>query len=268
MRKSGSLRWLVVALAVWQIAAAGLSQSGLLPGDDVGTISDRYDSWIDPAGYAFSIWGLVYLASLVLAGYQARASQRDDPALAGLRIPLAVAFALNGLWIIAFQQEAFVLAQAIIVGLTAALAVGYAGLARRGRPGSRSERWVVLTTVGLYLGWATIATAAGFSTTLLAEGVTDLVLPTQVWALLAVVAAGAIATAVTAAGPPEPGFPVAATWALVAIRVEQVPDRPVIGAVAAVATTAVLVALAWREYLWNRGGGAVAAAHGGQTARR
>ncbi len=268
MGKSTWLRWLVAALAAWQVAAAGLSQSGLLPGDDVGTISDRYDSWIDPAGYAFSIWGLVYLASLVLAGYQARASRGDDPALTGLRAPLAVAFALNGLWIIAFQQEAFVLAQVIIVGLTAALAVGYAGLARRGRPSSRAERWIVLATVGLYLGWATVATAAGFSTTLLAEGVTELGLPTQAWAVLVLVAAGAIATAITAVGPPEPGFPLAATWALAAIRVEQVPDRPVVGAVAAVAAVAVLVALAWREYRWNRGGGAIAATDSGRTAGR
>ena len=268
MGKSTWLRWLVAVLAVWQIAAAGLSQSGLLPGDDVGTISDRYDSWIDPAGYAFSIWGLIYLTSLVLAGYQARASRGHDPALTGLRVPLAVAFALNGVWIIAFQQEAFVLAQAIIVGLTAALAVGYAGLARRGRPGSRAERWVVLATVGLYLGWATVATAAGFSTTLLAEGITELGLPTQAWAVLILIAAGAIATAITAAGPPEPGFPLAATWALAAIRVEQIPDRPVVGAIAAVSATAVLVALAWREYRWNRGGGALEPRPERSTARR
>ncbi|WP_205745701.1 hypothetical protein [Egibacter rhizosphaerae] len=77
----------LVALALWQIVAAGLSQSDVLPGAQVGTISDRYDSWIDPAGYAFAIWGLIYVASLAFAIYQARPVRAHDRVLAPLRVP-------------------------------------------------------------------------------------------------------------------------------------------------------------------------------------
>jgi hypothetical protein len=242
----------VVVLAVWQIAAAGLSQTGVVPGDDVGTISDRFDSAVDPAGYAFSIWGLIYTASLVLAVHQAHGTRRDDPLLAALRGPLLLAFAVNGLWIIAFQQEQFVLAQAIIAVLTAALAGGYARLGRAGRPRDRRERWIVFTTVGFYLGWATIATVAGASTTLLALGVEDLVLPATVWGVVLMVAAAAIVAGVTIAGPPEPGFPLAAAWALVGIAVQQVAGRPSVAAAAALAALAAVAALAWREVRVHR----------------
>jgi translocator protein len=254
----------VVALALWQVAAAAASQSGLLAGDDVGTISDRYDSAVDPAGYAFSIWGLIYLASLVLAVYQAAATRRDDPRLQRLRVPLLCAFALNGLWIVSFQQEQFVLAQVIIVGLTAALAVAYAGLAGAGRPRSRAERWLVYATVGLYLGWATVATVAGASTTLLALGVDDLLLPAAPWGVVLMVVAAAVVAGVTAAGPPEPGFPLAGAWALAAIAIEQgtARDRPSVALTAALAAAAGIAALTWREYRVNRRGGALGGARG------
>lgn len=258
MRASRSLQFTVAALAVWQILAAGLSTSGVLPGDDVGTISDRYDSWIDPAGYAFSIWGVIYLASLVLAAYQVRADRAADPVLRGLRVPLAVAFTLNGVWIIAFQQEQFALSQVIIVALTAALAIGYLRLARAGRPRTRAERWIVYATTGLYLGWGTVATVAGFSTTTLALGVTSLGLPTQVWAVAVLIVAGGIVAAIVAAGPPEPGFPLATSWALTAIAVNQAGPRPIVATVAGLAAAAAIIAFIIRERRWNKVGGAIA----------
>jgi hypothetical protein len=246
----------VVVLAVWQVAAAALSQTGVLPGDDVGTISDRYDSAVDPAGYAFSIWGLIYLACLVLAVTQARPSRRDDPVLDGLRSPLAVAFGLSGVWIVLFQQERFLLAQAVIFGLTASLAVAYARLARTGLPGSQPDRWTVFTPVGLYLGWATVATVAGASTTLLALGVDDLVVPATVWGVALVLAALGVLGAVTLAGPSEPGFPLAGAWALAAIAVAQADRRPPVAVAAAVAAALVLVAVVLRRRESRRRGAA------------
>jgi hypothetical protein len=247
----------VVVLAVWQVAAAALSQSGVLPGDDVGTISDRYDSAVDPAGYAFSIWGLIYLACLVFAVQQARPSLRDDPVLDGLRSPLSVAFALSGLWIVLFQQERFLLAQAVIIGLTASLAKAYAHLARTGRPRSRMERWAVHAPVGMYLGWATVASVAGASTTLLALGVDELVIPPAGWGVALMVVAAGVLGAVTLAGPSEPGFPLAGAWALVAIAVAQADRRPAVAVAAGAASAAVLAALARRQLRVSRRRGGV-----------
>ncbi len=267
MGRSGALRGSVVLLAVWQVAAAALSQTGVLPGDDVGSISNRYDSWIDPAGYAFSIWGLIYVSSLVFAIHQATGARHDDTVLARVRGPAALAFLLSGVWILLFQQELFFAAHLVLVGLTVALAVAYARLGRRERPGSRAERWTVTTPIGLYLGWATVATVAGTSTTLLAVGIDELVLPAAVWAPLVVAVAGVIGVRITLTGPPEPGFPLAVAWALLAVAVEQgmlrtdlavEVERAGVTAVAALAAVAVLATLAARDLRWHRRhGGAV-----------
>ncbi len=251
--------WGVLALAVVQLVAAGVSGTGLLPGDDVGTVSDRQDSALDPAGYAFAIWGLIYAASLVLAIHQVTPTRRDDARLAPLRAPLLVAFALNGVWIVAFQQEQFLAAHAVLIALTVALAVGYARLAATGRPRSTAERWIVDATLGLYLGWATVATVAGTSTTLVGVGITELALPTDAWAVLALLAAAAVIALVTLRGLPEPGFPLATAWALVAIVVEQADPWPLVATAAAAAAVVPVAVLVVRERRINRDlGGAIA----------
>ena len=56
----------VVGVVAWNYwtAARGLG------GRTVGSMSDRYDTLFTPAGYAFSIWGLIFLGLLANAGYQ------------------------------------------------------------------------------------------------------------------------------------------------------------------------------------------------------
>lgn len=240
-------QWLVAVLAVWQVVAAALSQSGVLPGEQVGTISDRYDSAVDPAGYAFSIWGLIYVLSFAFAWYQLVARRRDDALLARVRPWTAAAFTLSGVWILVFQQEWFALAQTIIVALTVTLAVAYANVGRQGPARSLSERWLVFTPIGLYLGWATVASIAGASTTLMTLDVTSLGLSATAWAVVLLFVAAGIAGFVTLAGPSEPGFPLAVAWALLAIVVEQSADRPAAATAAGIAAAVTLVAFVLRE---------------------
>src|SRR5699024_2789607 len=48
-----------------------LSATGLLSGQTVGQISAKYDTLFTPAGYAFSIWSLIYLMLVGFVIYQA-----------------------------------------------------------------------------------------------------------------------------------------------------------------------------------------------------
>lgn len=51
-----------VVFAVGQAAAAAITPMLGLP--QVGSVSDRYPTYVVPAGYAFSIWGLIFALSL------------------------------------------------------------------------------------------------------------------------------------------------------------------------------------------------------------
>jgi len=66
-------RWATVAGAVFQVLAGAL-----VP---IGEIATRFPSLVIPAGYAFAIWGPIFLLGLVYAAYQMLPSRREDPLL-------------------------------------------------------------------------------------------------------------------------------------------------------------------------------------------
>ncbi|MEX0772781.1 MAG: hypothetical protein WD038_06410 [Balneolales bacterium] len=43
-----------------------LAGPGKIGGQDVGEVSRRYDTLFAPAGYAFSIWGIIYLLRAIV----------------------------------------------------------------------------------------------------------------------------------------------------------------------------------------------------------
>lgn len=63
------------------IVVNGLANALPLNGLSTGEISDRFEVYFVPAGYVFSIWGLIYLALVAFAIYQALPAQRENPRL-------------------------------------------------------------------------------------------------------------------------------------------------------------------------------------------
>lgn len=55
-----------------------LSNTGAMNGETIGSISDGLRSLFTPAGYAFAIWGLIYLLLLGFAIYQGRSLFKKD----------------------------------------------------------------------------------------------------------------------------------------------------------------------------------------------
>src|SRR5690625_615040 len=47
-----------------------LANTGTFNGTTVGEVSAQYQNYFTPAGYAFSIWGLIYLGRLAFVAYQ------------------------------------------------------------------------------------------------------------------------------------------------------------------------------------------------------
>lgn len=49
-----------------------MSNSGIFNGNTVANVSDKYHNYFTPAGYAFSIWGLIYLGLIGFVFYTGR----------------------------------------------------------------------------------------------------------------------------------------------------------------------------------------------------
>ncbi len=53
------------------IAVNGLANALPINGQTTGEVSDRFSVYFVPAGYVFSIWGLIYLGLIAYAIYRA-----------------------------------------------------------------------------------------------------------------------------------------------------------------------------------------------------
>jgi hypothetical protein len=251
---SDRLRQVVnVVFAVGQIGASGVTPLLGLP--FVGQVSDRYPTYVVPAGYAFSIWSVIFALSLAYAVWQALPAQCANPLLRRVGWLTAAAFTGSTFWQIVFPAGWYGVSVLLIVATLVSLAVAVARTAGWKTPLSTAERWLVWIGGGVYLGWITVATVANAAQALLAAGVVHLGLGAEAWGMVMLIAAGAIASAVTLRTR-NPGYPLAVVWALVAVFVAR-RAPPVVtqsDTVAYVALgAAVLVAAALAAVVMRRG---------------
>lgn len=71
----------VIVTILATLVINGLATSLPINGLTTGQISDRFKVYFVPAGYVFSIWGLIYLGLIAFAIFQALPSQRENPRL-------------------------------------------------------------------------------------------------------------------------------------------------------------------------------------------
>jgi hypothetical protein len=202
--------------AVGQAAAPVVTPLVGLP--VVGAISDRYPTYVVPAGYAFSIWSLIFALSIAYAVWQMLPAQRENPLLRRIGWLTAAAFAGSTLWQFAFPAGMYALSVVLIVVTLVSLATAVGRMTGWRTPFSGAERWLAWIACGIYLGWITVATVANVAQALAAAGVSELGLGAEAWGIVMLIAAGLIASAVTLRTR-NPGYPLTVIWALVAASV-------------------------------------------------
>ena len=234
--------------ALFQVLAGPLGM--LIFGVGVGKVSDANSTLVVPAGYAFSIWGLIFALCLAYAVYQALPARRDNPLLRRVGWFSAGAFLLNGVWSLVFPAQLFVTSQVVIllVFLFAGAAFLLASRADGARRPGRLQRWLVVLPLGLLFGWITAATLVGFATTLSAIGILNGGFGEALLGTGLLLAGGLIAAAVIRAARSGPwqgilAYSVAVLWALIAVVVNQYDASLLTTAAAVVAAMPLMLSL-------------------------
>ncbi len=164
------------------------------------------DPPVQPAGYAFSIWGLIYVWLLIGAGF-GLLKRSDDPDWAEMRPPLAVSLAIGATWLpVANMSPA-----AATVLILAMLASALLSLFRVGD----TDRWFQQTPVAIYAGWLTAASSVSIGLMLGGYGVVN-----NTWAAIIALSLGLVLALVAQYRlhrAPEYGITV--IWALIAVIV-------------------------------------------------
>ncbi len=162
MKKITTAQIVTVLATIITITINALANILPLNGLNTGEISDRFQIYFVPAGYVFSIWGLIYLSLVVYTVFQFLPKQADNPVLKKIAPYYWLASLANSIWIFLWHYEVFSLTLAAMVVILIALLLIYKALA--GSTGL--EKWLVKLPFSLYLGWISVATIANTSQTL------------------------------------------------------------------------------------------------------
>ncbi len=236
----------VAASAVFALIGAfvGSGAAGGTPIQDAAGGALAADATlIAPATPAFSVWSVIYLGLIVYAVWQLLPGQSSAERHRRLGYWIAASLVLNAFWILSIQFDLLPLSVPIIVVLLAVLVQAFLQ-AIAYPPTSVADGIITDATIGLYLGWVCVATAANVTALLVASGFTGWGLPPELWSVVvvAVAAAVGIALAVVSRGRISPALTLA--WGLSWVAVGRLAGEPpslATGIAAATAAALVLV---------------------------
>ena len=234
-------RVIVLAAAVFSVVV-GQGQMALGWGQSAADFAADSDATLKVAGYAFAIWGLIYLGLLVYAVRQVLPQTGESLLIHRFGWPSAAVMAGIGLWIVAAALDAEMATIVLIFGSLAVLLVPLlqnAG-AIRALPVRDRDRWMVVWPVGLLAGWLTVAAPLNLITVATGNGDLPLVLSPTVWAMAAIAVTAVIALAVTQRVRTV-AYAIPVAWGFLGAFVAEQPRNPPLALFALAASIAVLV---------------------------
>lgn len=204
----------VVLAVIVQIGATFLPQLGL--GEPIGSRSDAIRTLITPSGWAFAIWGPLFLGCAVFAIWQALPAQRDNALLDRIAWPASVALSAQGVWAI-YTQFANLDAISVLIIFTSLIGLLIVLRALTSEPQlSMSERWFAGLIFGALTAWLTAASIVNLSAALAYYGVGgDFAYPPA--AAIMVSVGGIIAALAVVRSRGCPWYAMVFVWALTAI---------------------------------------------------
>ena len=235
-----TVRQVVNVLAVVAVIVVNWLANALpINGQTQAEISDRFDVFFVPAGYAFSIWGLIFLGLIAFAVYQALPAQRENARLRRVGYLFALSCVANITWLFLWHYEVFVLTLVVMAALLLLLIGVYLRLDIGRAQVGGVERWLVDVPFSVYLGWITVATIANVTVVLDYLGWNGWGISPQAWTVIMLFAGLVIATAMSLTRG-DVAYSLVLIWAYVGIAVKH-GDTPVVAITAWV--TAALIGL-------------------------
>ncbi|GGB97512.1 seryl-tRNA synthetase [Marivita lacus] len=161
---------------------------------------------VQPAGYAFAIWGLIYLWLIIGAGF-GLIKRSDDPDWDAMRPPLVASLAVGATWLPVATLSPVIATILIWIMLGTALL----SLFRVGD----TDRWLQQTPVAIYAGWLTAASSVSIGLLLGGYGLLN-----GTWAAIVALSIGLVIAMVAQYRLHRaPEYGVTVIWALVAVIV-------------------------------------------------
>ncbi len=239
----------VIAIVYWNYVV----NTGAINGNKMGQLSDEINSLFTPAGYAFSIWGIIYLGLFINAiWYLVQAfKDRNQETLAQQGIWLTLANIASGFWLWFWLNEQFLISVFCMLAILISLMIVVVRL--------KMEKWAapaknigfVWWPICLYSGWITIATVTNIAAYLKTENF-SLFFSEEIWTIIMILITTALFLYFLYTRYMRE-FNAVAVWALIAIAVRHWGDIPSIATTAIICASLLLILSLIQGFKYRKG---------------
>jgi len=225
---SALLKWLNIMAFLFTVLVNGLAGSTtILGGKNTAQISDANPTLITPAGYVFSIWGVIYILLGVFVVFQALPSEKGKDYQKRIGWLFVLSSLLNIAWLFLWQFEYLSLSVILMFLLLATLISIYLRLNIGKSTVPLREKLAVHAPFSVYLGWITIASIANVAVTLVSVNWDGFGISPETWAALIIIIALLI-TLLVIATRKDIAYGLVIIWALVGIAVKQSGNQNIV----------------------------------------
>jgi hypothetical protein len=191
-----------------------------LNGQSTAEISDRFKVYFVPAGYVFSIWGVIYLGWIAFIIFQSLPANKENTRLRRLGYLFALSNLANAAWLFCWHYNKFGLSVIVMLTLLVLLIASYLRLNVNRSFVKPAEYWSVDVLFSVYLGWITVATVANISDWLYFVKWNGFGIPAQTWAVIMLAIASLLGLTM-AWTRRDMGYLAVLIWAFAGIAVKQ-----------------------------------------------
>ena len=235
-------QYLALGATVLMFVLQALASAEFFGPNPVGETSRDTNPLLVPAGYAFAIWGPIYLGLAVFPVFQLIKNRSDHPDWVTFRQTFAANVILNGLWLVFASYSWLWLTVGVIILMLVTLFRLNQLLIRISMEGGTINFWAERLVFSLYFAWITLATVLNVASALDFYGWDGLGISQVNWTLIIGGVAIAI-TSYTALKFRDFVYPMVVIWAFVALGVRHWEVEPRLVALAGVAIAAAFGAM-------------------------
>ena len=227
MKKSNSRQIITILVTLLTIILNVLANALPFNGQGTGEISDRFSVLFVPAGYVFSIWGLIYIGMILFTVYQALNSQRENSLIDNIAPAYWIANMANNVWLFLWHWEFFPLTLIAMLTILVSLISLYRQFNKTESPLTPSELWLVKVPFSIYLGWISVATVANISQVLFFTGWNRFGLSPEIWTVI-MLAVGAVLGILMLLRERDFAYAAVLIWAFIGIAAKQANNRTIV----------------------------------------
>lgn len=209
--------------------------SNIIPFNGVTTaqVSDAYKVFFVPAGYVFSIWGLIYILLIIFVVAQLKVN-----GLKKIQVPIIISSLANCIWLVLWHYYLIGVSVIIMLILLVTLIYIYQNL--------KDQKAILKIPFSVYLGWISVATIANITAFLYSLNWDGFGISGSMWAAFLIVIAGTLG-AIAIFKNKDYVYPLVIIWAIIGIAVKFPGQSDIfVGVIISIIILGINYALRWK----------------------